>query len=422
MSNNYPHFNHYHRKKIHMGICGSVAAYKMVDLMRHFLAVNIDVSVTLTPSARKFISPLTFESLGASIVYTDMFHSSVSPFEHLEPGQIADAMIIAPATASTLARLTAGQADELLACQALAFDKPILLAPAMNPKMWDNPATQQNIEKLVERGYFIVNPEQGLMACEENGMGRLANPYKIYLNTLKLLTEQDLFGKKILITLGPTVEKWDAVRIWSNQSSGNMGMALALVAWLRGAEVHAVAGPNHLHTPQEDGFFYYPIESAQEMFTLSDKLWDDMDMGFFTAAVADFHPTSGIEGTSPVTQDDFNTTKFKKDDFADGFNINFAPNEDILKNLGEQKQDHQKIMGFAAESAQSTEDEAFIRTVQAKLRHKNCDMMVGNLIHESMGKNNNRAFIADTQHNGTQVPLMSKHDLAWHLIDHIQTL
>jgi len=442
MSQNYPLFSHYIHKRLHIGICGSVAAYKMADLMRRFQDCGILVSVTLTPSAQKFISPLTFEALGANIIYTDMFANN-TPFAHLEPGQISDAMLIAPASAATLSRLAIGAADEMLACQALAFDGPIMIAPAMNPKMWANPATAHNIETLLERGYFLTEPETGIVACQDTGMGRLADLRQIYLETLKLLTEQDLFGKKVMVTLGPTQEKWDAVRVWTNNSTGSMGTAFALAAWLRGAEVYAVAGPVNQFMPKNESFFRYDVGSATEMYDTCLDLWEQMDIGVFTAAVADFKPQSDIEhqdkNTSSLFRNNTNThgdshlgalteenqsefvqTKFKKENHEHGFSLRFSPNADILKTLGAKKESHQKIIGFAAESGSNMTELSI--TVQKKLTSKNCDIMVGNFISEAIGSEQIRVFVATNTGKADPLPSMPKTSLAWDLLSHLNEL
>lgn len=442
MLENYPCFAHYTHKRLHIGVCGSVAAYKIADLMRRFQDCGISVSITLTPSAQKFISPLTFEALGANIIYTAMFENN-TPFAHLEPGQIADAMLIAPASAATLSRLAVGAADEILACQALAFDGPIMVAPAMNPKMWANPATANNVETLLDRGYFITAPESGMVACQETGTGRLADLRQIYLNTLKLLTEQDLFGKKVLVTLGPTQEKWDAVRVWTNNSTGNMGTAFALAAWLRGAEVHVVAGPVNQFMSKDENFFRHDVQTAKEMYDVCASLWEQMDLGIFTAAVADFKPNANIVNQyqeallslkntedslhahtdirEPVeSKKEFAQKKFKKENHTDGFTVSFSPNRDILKTLGARKAKHQRIIGFSAESGSNITELNI--TVQKKLISKNCDIMVGNFISEAMGAEENRVFVAMPNVKTEQWPVMPKTSLAWDLLSHLNGL
>lgn len=480
----FPKFAHYQNRRVHIGVCGSISAYKILDLMRRFQECGLIVSVTLTPSAQQFVTALSFESLGASVVYTKMFpdnHDTQSSFPHLEPGQVADAMLIAPASASTLARLATGMADELLACQVLAFDGPILLAPAMNTKMWLNPATEANIDTLLERGYFVTEPDSGLLACQETGTGRLADLRQIYLETLKLLTEQDLYGKKILITLGPTQEKWDAVRVWTNNSTGAMGMSFALAAWLRGAKVYVVAGKVNQFIPHDPNFIFYPIENAQQMFDQCNILWDEMDIGVFTAAVADFSPCkempksllnneeneenlalgkerniknssekkgflffkdeSTVKDSNSIEQnnrnqnqdtvhtqahikesdeDAFTSKKFKKENYKDGFSLLFQPNNDILKHMGARKKTHQKIIGFAAESGSNMAELA--RTAQQKLFSKNCDILVGNFIDEAMGAEKNCVLIAYHTGKTEQVQSMSKTNLAFDLLTELNRI
>ncbi|MBR6625814.1 MAG: bifunctional phosphopantothenoylcysteine decarboxylase/phosphopantothenate--cysteine ligase CoaBC, partial [Mailhella sp.] len=213
-------FNHFTGKRLHLGVCGSVAAFRVAELVHRWQEAGVSLSATLTPAARKFIGPLTFEALGASPVYGDMF-SGEAPFEHLEPGQSAHAMVIAPATADIIARLAHGRADDMLSAQALGFDGPIVVAPAMNPRMWNNPATQANVETLKERGFIFVGPDSGVVACHDEGKGRLADLRMIYLAALKALTPQDMEGQNVMLTLGPTRETWDDVRFWTNASTGS---------------------------------------------------------------------------------------------------------------------------------------------------------------------------------------------------------
>ena len=403
---------------IHLGVCGSIAAYKSLELMRAFLKCNIHVSVTLTPSAEKFVQALSFEALGASKVYKQLFQGEM-PFDHLEPSRLADAMVIAPASATTIARLAHGFGDEMLACQALAFDGPILIAPAMNPKMWTNPATNANIETLLERGYFLTEPETGLVACKEEGQGRLARFEKIYYDALALITEQDLVGKKILITLGPTAEKWDAVRIWTNNSTGGMGTAFAITAWLRGAEVYVAAGPNQQYFPEDMRMHVFPVTSADEMYEKCHDLWHSMDYGIFTAAVADFKPDAGINQDEENTGF-FQSKKFKKEEHRNGFDIHFSPNQDILKSIGQIKKPHQKLMGLSAESGSQIHELA--QAVRQKLLTKNCDIVVGNFISEAMGKKSNKVYVADKNNIEEEWGTMSKADLAWDLLSYLESI
>ncbi len=398
--------NPYHGKGIHLGVCGSIAAFRAVDLVRWWGKNALHTSVTLTDAAQRFITPLTFEALGALPIYTNMWEQE-RIFGHLEPGQNCHAMLIAPASASTLAQVTHGHAHTLLACQALAFDGPLLVAPAMNPRMWANAATKANVDTLRQRGIKVIVPEQGGTACGQEGQGRLADLRHIWLLSLKALTKQDMQGKHVLITLGPTREAWDAVRYWSNPSTGTMGMALAISAWLRGAKVHVVCGPiteGAGYLPKHPQIHRYDVLSAKEMYQAAADLWPRMDLGIFTAAVADYAPIPHAKGLHE---------KFKKDQAAEGFQINFTPNTDILRTLAQQKKSHQKILGFAAETA-----EDMPLAVQKKLHSKGADIIAGNNISRTdsgFGTATNAMFVMDTQGRSETWPTLAKTDVAWRL-------
>ena len=322
--------------RLHLGVCGSVAAYRALDLVRQWQDAGLSVSATLTPSAQKFITPLTFSALGASPVYTALFDDpqTPSPFAHLEPGQVAQALVIAPASAATIARLAQGQADELLACQALAFRGKVVIAPAMNPAMWNHSATQANIALLRERGCAIVEPGCGRTACGELGQGRLADLREIHLAGLQALAPRDMAGMRVLVTLGPTREHWDGLRYWTNPSSGIMGASTAVAAWLRGAEVEAVCGPGTPWLPA--GISRHDVASARQMLDAAAGVWPRCDAGIFTAAVADFSPVPPAQGGDK---------KFKKSDAPEGFDVHFAPNPDILKTLAAERRPSQKVVG-----------------------------------------------------------------------------
>lgn len=386
-------------RRLHLGVCGSIAAYRAPDLVRMWQDAGINVSATLTDAAQRFITPLTFEALGASPVYTGSAADAEGIFSHLEPGQCCHAFVIAPASADTIARLAHGMADTLLSCQALAFAGTIVVAPAMNPTMWMNPATQENIATLRRRGLHIVEPGCGRTACLEEGQGRLAEARLIYLHALKALAPQDMAGIRCMVTLGPTQERWDGVRYWTNPSTGIMGASVALAAWLRGADVHAVCGAGTPWLP--DAIYRYPVDSADAMFSAAQDLWSSMDAGIFTAAVADFHPVPhGKE-------------KFKKASAHDGFAIQFKPNKDILATLGNAKQSHQKVVGFAAETSN------LVESMRLKLQRKNADMVVGNLIGNTnggFGSATNVVHIIDK--NGTEAALaeQTKPDVAWDIL------
>ncbi len=404
--------SHLRSKGIHLGVCGSIAAFRAVDLLRWWIKNSIHVSATLTEAAQRFITPLTFEALGASPVYTDMWEKE-SLFGHLEPGQNLHAMVIAPASASTLAQIAHGHAHTMLACQALAFDGPLLVAPSMNPRMWQHPATQENIAKLQQRGVEILVPDCGNTACGHEGQGRLADLRHIWLASLKALSPQDMQGQKVMLTLGPTREPWDAVRFWSNPSTGTMGMALAISAWLRGAQVHAICGPEaHKAGYTPPSMHIYKVNTAQEMYTCAADLWPNMDTGMFTAAVADYAPIPLESGLG---------VKFKKDKAQEGLQVNFSPNVDILHTLAAMKKSGQKILGFAAETAPN--DAAMLELVRQKRARKGADILAGNNIGaegSGFACATNAMYVMDRTGREEIWPTLSKLDVAWRLCSWLQ--
>jgi phosphopantothenoylcysteine decarboxylase/phosphopantothenate--cysteine ligase len=327
------------------------------------------------------------------------------PFGHLRPRAEADAFVVAPASATTLARLAAGMADEMLSAQALAFSRPLVLAPAMNPGMWANAATQANVRSLRERGHIFVLPVAGRVACGEEGQGKLADPEDIFWAALRSLCPQDMAGKTLLVTMGPTREPWDGVRCWTNLSTGRMGAAVATAAYLRGARVLAVAGPGTPKTP--GGLERQDVDTAREMFAAAETLWPQADAGVFTAAVADYRPLPQGEG------------KFKKQAADDPLNIAFARNPDILFHLASARRPGQKVVGFAAETS------CLEAQVKAKLVRKKADMIVGNLVvgeDTGFGGGKNTVFVRDVHGRTESWPALTKADVAWRLLDWLETL
>ncbi|MDR1359911.1 MAG: bifunctional phosphopantothenoylcysteine decarboxylase/phosphopantothenate--cysteine ligase CoaBC [Deltaproteobacteria bacterium] len=391
---------------VHLGVCGSVAAYKALELMRLLQKARLRVCVVLTPAARRFISPLSFLSLEAEAVYTDMFaQEEGAPFGHLRPRAVADAFVVAPASATTLARLASGMADEMLAAQALAFARPLVLAPAMNPGMWANAATQDNVRRLKERGHVLVLPAAGRVACGEEGQGRLADLEDIFWAVFRSLCPQDLAGKTILLTMGPTREPWDGVRCWTNLSSGRMGAALATAAFLRGARVLALAGPGTPRLP--GGVERRDMGTAREMFAAAKDLWPQADVGIFAAAVADFSPLPQGEG------------KFKKGEGSDPLVVEFSRNPDILLSLAQERRLGQKIMAFAAETSDLQ------ARARAKLERKKADLIVGNLVggaDSAFAGENNTVFVLDIHGRAEAWPVLPKADIAWRLLDWLISL
>ena len=388
-----------------MGICGSIAAYKCCDLLRLFLRSNLKVGVTLTKAASEFVTAATFAALGADPVCTDMFPAEEHPFLHLYPGQNADAFLIAPATASMLSKILTNLSDDMLSCQCLSFSGPLVIAPAMNTRMWENPATQQTVKELGKRHHILVLPETGNLACGQTGQGKLADMETLYLYTIRQLVPQDLAGKSILITLGPTREPWDPVRFISNPSSGRMGASLAVAAWLRGAAVHVVHGPHNCRLPSE--IDQIPVSTAQEMLTACSGLWPSMDIGCFTAAVTDFRPSSLAK------------EKWKRSPDTEDFSIQVTQNPDILRTLSHAKNNSQIVIGFAAESNDLE------RHAQAKLKAKQCDLMVANSIvapGTGFQSPNNQVLILDKHGRREQWPLLPKTEIAWRIWDWLSLL
>ncbi len=399
-------FTRFVGKRLHLGVCGSVAGYKSLDLVRRWKDAGVDVGATLTASARKFLTPLLFEALGASPVFDSMYADGDTTghfedvFPHLLPGAAADAFIIVAASASTLARLAHGMADEILSCQALAFPGPLVLAPAMNPRMWANPATRENWETLRRRGHILVEPASGRVACMEEGGGRLADVREIYLAALKALSPQDLQGKTLMVTMGPTREYWDGIRFWSNPSTGTMGAALAVAGYLRGATVHAVCGPGSPWLP--GAVCRHDVVAAKEMFAVASDVWPTADMGIFTAAVADYAPVS------------IGPEKFKKETASDGMTVAFGPNPDIVKTLAATKKSHQRVVAFAAETS-NVETSAL-----QKLERKNADLIVANTVNvadSGFGEGANTGFVADRNGATEHWPALGKPDMAWRILD-----
>ncbi len=386
-------------KNIHLGVSGSIAAYKSLDLMRALQSSGAHVSATLTKSARQFLTPLTFQALGADPIYTDMFAPDGHTLGHLEPSRVSNVMVIAPCSANSLAKIAHGLADDMLSCQALAFDGPMIIAPAMNPKMWSAPATQENWNRLLLRGVHGVEPSLGNVACGDTGQGRLADLDEIFAATLKALSPQDFAGKKVLITLGPTRESWDAVRFWSNPSSGLMGSCLAVAAMLRGAEVTVVAGPCKIDLPS--AINVVQVNTALEMYEACVDLWQSSDIGCLTAAVADFRP------------DPHGQEKFKKLDL-DSLEITFSANPDILMTLGQNKQPGQFLIGFAAETSDLK------ASALAKLERKNLDIIVANNINKQgsgFSVSTNEVLVLDRTGRMEEWPQLPKSEVAWRIWD-----
>ena len=394
-----------HNARLHLGVAGSIACYKSCDLLRHLLAMGIHVSATLTPGARQFVSPLLFSALGAMPVYTELF-SDTEPFAHLEPGQNCQALLVCPASASLMARMAQGQASDMLSAQILAFPGPVAIAPAMNTNMWHNRATRDNVAVLERRNVTIIQPDAGELACGTQGQGRLAAMPELLPHALKLLTEQDMAKETVLVTMGPTREPWDGVRFWSNPSTGIMGACLALCSWIRGARVHAIAGPGITKAllPPLPGLELHSVTTAGSMYEATASLWDSASLGFFSAAVADFSPVP------------YGREKFKKAGSQDGFTVAFTPNKDILKAMSSRRREGQKLLGFAAETAPDMQ--ALMELARIKRAGKGIDVLAANMVNTrdtGFGAATNAMAVTDKNGREEIWPLMSKADVAWDL-------
>ncbi len=391
-------------KKIIVGVTGSIAAFKVAGWVSTLSKEGADVSVVMTQSACRFVASLTFAALSGNPVLTDMFAAEEAhAISHIQLGREADLVLIAPATANTIAKLAHGLADDFLATSVLAADCPVLVAPAMNSRMLLNPATQRNIQMLRDLGHGIIEPESGKMACKTDGPGRLPEWENVREQMLRSLAEQDLAGKKILITAGPTREPLDPARFLSNRSSGKMGYALAQTAWRRGADVLLISGPTTLQTPF--GVKRVDVNTADEMYHAVMENCSEVSVIIKSAAVSDFRP----EREAP--------NKVKKDDAR--LVINLKQTQDILLQLGKMKEKYGYfLMGFAAESCDHR------NAGEKKLISKNLDLIaINDIAGENTGfsAETNQVTLLDS-YGFTELPLTSKEDTANLILDRILKL
>ena len=347
------------RKHIVIGISGGIAAYKTLTLIRLFKKSGYEVRVTATRNALQFVTPLTIETLSENRLYTDMFDTNRTlEVEHISMAEWADALVVAPATANIIAKLAHGIADDALSTLFLAVRKPVFIAPAMNTNMYENPAVQQNIDSLRERGCLILAPNEGFLACGTSGSGRMQEPEEIFETVdEKLENDHSLQGKNVMITAGPTYEPIDPVRFIGNHSSGLMGFCLAEAAARKGAQVSLVTGPSHCIAHHRN-ITRHDVKTAEEMYQRCMKLVENQDIIIMSAAVADFTPAH----VAPE--------KIKKENAQ--LTLELVKTKDILASVGKIKRDNQLLIGFALE----TENE--IENARKKLHNKNADLIVLN--------------------------------------------
>lgn len=382
-------------KKIVLGICGGIAAYKAAYLVRELTGLGADVRVVMTKSAQQFISPLTFQALSGHEVSIDLFDQQAERgMGHIELARWADFLLVAPASANFLAKMAHGLADDLLSTLYLVTEVPVIVCPAMNRSMWQHSATQANCELLKTRGVILVEPGEGSQACGEEGFGRLSEIDTI-INTLRLHEiHQILSGQKILITAGPTREAIDPVRYLSNHSSGKMGYALAQAAKQAGAEVTLISGPTTLTPP--DGIEVYYVDSAKEMY---DAVMKKLKKGMIfigSAAVADY----GVQ--SPAIE------KIKKKNKE--LTLHLVKNPDILTQVATSGK-ASFVVGFAAETTH------VIEHAQEKLNNKKLDMIVANQVGPELGFGQDKHQVTVlTKNNQFELPLNHKIRLAGGII------
>ncbi|WP_341743487.1 bifunctional phosphopantothenoylcysteine decarboxylase/phosphopantothenate--cysteine ligase CoaBC [Azonexus hydrophilus] len=387
-------------KRIVLGVTGGIAAYKAAELLRLLVKQGADVQVAMTEGATRFVTPTTFQALSGKPVYVDQWDARMpNAMAHIDLSRQADLIVVAPASADFMARIANGMADDLLATMVLARDCPLLLAPAMNRQMWENPATQRNVAQLVTDGIAMVGPASGVQACGETGPGRMLEPEELLEAVVDFFVPKVLAGRRLLITAGPTFEAIDPVRGITNLSSGRMGYAIARAARQAGAEVTLVSGPVALAAPP--GVERIDVRSALDMHAAVMARATTADIFIAVAAVADYRVANAAEH------------KLKKDHGGVPA-IELVENPDILAEVAALA-DGPFCVGFAAES-QNLEAYA-----QAKRHKKKIPLIVGNLIQDGFGGDDNRLVLFDDQGSHPLTPA-SKSALATQLVDHIAKL
>ena len=387
-------------KNILIGVTGGIAAYKVVEVASRLKKSGANVRVMMTRNATEFVSPRTFQEITGNAVSVEMFGDAANfHVAHIALADFADTILIAPATANFLAKAANGIADDLLTTTVIASDKPLLIAPAMNTKMFDNPATQANLQILTSRGAIIIEPDTGNLACGTIGKGRLPEPVELCAAVEKIFSPRILSGKKILVTAGGTVEAIDPVRYIGNRSSGRMGYEIAKSAVNAGAEVVLVSGKSELTPP--NNLKFVKVESAIQMREVVLSEFDSVDVVIMSAAVADYRVKN------PATQ------KIKKS--SDTLTIELVKNPDILRELGTLKKS-QVLVGFAAET------QNVLEYANKKLVEKNLDFIVANDVTvdgAGFGVSTNVASIIWRNGDVENFAKMTKSDLAEKIIERV---
>lgn len=389
-------------KHIVLGISGSIAAYKACTLIRLFIKAGAEVQVVITPAGKEFITPVTLSALTSKPVISDFFAQRDGTWHsHVALGEWADAMIIAPATASTIGKMANGIADNMLITTYLSMKAPVFIAPAMDLDMFAHPSTQENLKRLQSYGNQIIEPQTGELASHLVGKGRMEEPENIFMMIEDFFkSNNQLEGKKILITAGPTYEKIDPVRFIGNYSSGKMGIALAETCAKMGATVELVCGPTRIKTSHPN-IHRTDVESAQEMYNAATNLFPNADAAILCAAVADF--------TVARTAD----SKIKRE--KDGLTLQLIPTQDIAAALGAMKREHQKLIGFALETNNERDN------ARKKLLRKNLDFIVLNSLNDAgagFSYDTNKITILSRQEE-EKYPLKPKTEVAQDIINRL---
>lgn len=386
-------------KKLVLGITGGIAAYKAAELLRLLVKSNIDVQVVMTEAACQFITPVTMQALSGKPVFIGMWDNSISNgMPHIELSRDADAILIAPASADFIAKLVHGRADDLLSTLCLARDCPLLVAPAMNKQMWENPATQRNIAQLKADGVHILGPDSGEQACGEVGLGRMLEAETLLSEVCAHFTPKLLAGKRVLITAGATLEMIDPVRAITNLSSGKMGYALAQVAAYMGAKVTLVSGATALTSPAN--MTNISATSAQAMYQAVMSNISNQDIFISVAAVADYSP------------EHVSIQKIKK--IEANLSLSLKKNKDILADVASLPSPP-FCVGFAAES------EKLLEYAEEKRKAKKLPLIVANLASQAMGSDYNQVTLLD-DHGTFPLPQSDKHSIAQQILTHLSTM
>ncbi len=390
-------------KKVILGVTGGIAAYKAVELARHFVRGGAEVQVVMTPAATEFVAPLTFQTLTNRPAYVEMYTERTGDkIRHIELLEDADVMVVAPATANTIGKMACGFADNLLTTLYLAASCPVIVIPSMNVNMYQHPSVCENLEKLIGHGCLVMDPDAGELACGVYGSGRMPEPSDIYNFTRAALMVKDYQDLNVLVTAGPTREPLDPVRFLSNPSTGLMGYALARALSERGAKVTLVSGPAVHRVPA--GVKKIDVTTADEMYSVVLDHYEESRLVIKAAAVSDFKPSTSAQH------------KTKKGDAA--HSIKLVPNPDILLELGKQK-GNRILVGFAAET------ENIIGNAHDKLLQKNLDLIVVNNLKEpgaGFAAPTNRVSIIDRSGTVEELPLLEKELLAHHILDRVVKL